>query len=119
MKPINVLSKFDLFDEQWSPRRIAELNGQQVILAKVEGEFIWHDHKDEDELFYVIKGTLKMEFRDRTEVLNVGDLMVVPRGVEHKPVAQEECWVLLFEPMSTKHTGDVEHAKTVNEYKVI
>jgi len=119
MKPINVLSKFDLFDEKWSPRRIAELNGQQVILAKVEGEFIWHDHKDEDELFYVIKGTLKMEFRDRTEVLNVGDLMVVPRGVEHKPVAQEECWVLLFEPMSTKHTGDVEHAKTVSEYKVI
>ena len=119
MKPINVLSKFDMFDEKWSPRRIAELNGQQVIIAKVEGEFVWHDHKDEDELFYVMKGILELEFRDRTEVLNVGDMMIVPRGVEHKPIAKEECWLMLFEPMSTKHTGDVEHEKTVSEYKII
>ena len=116
MIPINILSKFDQFEEQWSPRVIATLNNQQVLLAKVEGEFIWHDHKDEDELFYIIKGSLQMEFRDRTENLSVGDMIVVPKGVEHRPVAKEECWILLFEPFSTKHTGDIQHEKP---YKVI
>ena len=119
IKTINVLSKFDQFDEQWSPRRIAKLNGQQVILAKVEGEFVWHNHKDEDELFYVVKGTLHLEFREKVEVLNEGDMIVVPKGVEHKPVAKEECWLLLFEPLETKHTGDVDHAVTKTEYPEI
>ena len=119
MKPITVLEKFDAFQEQWSPRRIGELNGQQVIIAKIEGEFVWHSHKDEDELFYVIKGSFTMEYRDRKEHLKEGDMIIVPRGVEHKPVAEKECWVMLFEPMSTKHTGELTTERTVSEYKVI
>jgi len=119
MTPVNVKSKFDLFSDQWSPRRIGELNGQQVIIAKLEGEFIWHSHAEEDELFYVVKGELTIEFRDKTENLKVGDMIIVPKGVEHKPVAKKECWVMLFEPLSTKHTGEVESERTVSEYPVI
>lgn len=119
MKAVNVLDKFDLFSEQWSPRRIGELNGQQVIIAKLEGEFIWHSHAEEDELFYVVKGELSIEFRDRTEHLKQGEMIIVPKGVEHKPIADKECWVMLFEPLSTKHTGEVESERTVSEYPVI
>jgi len=119
MNAINIKSKFNQFTDQWSPKVIADLNGQQVKLAKLEGEFVWHDHKDEDELFYVVKGTLILEFRDRTETLNAGDMIVVPKGVEHKPIAKEECWVMLFEPAQIKHTGDVEHELTVKEFETI
>ena len=119
MKPINVKEKLDLFNDLWSPRVIGELNGQQVKLAKVKGEFVWHDHANEDELFYVLKGTLNIEFRDKTVALNEGEMLVVPKGVEHKPFAEGEAWVMLFEPKSTKHTGDVQHELTVDECEKI
>ena len=118
-KVINIKSKFDQFNDHWSPKIIADLNGQHVKLAKLEGEFVWHDHKDEDEMFLIINGSLIIEFRDRTEILNEGDMIVVPRGVEHRPIANKECWVMLFEPAQIKHTGDVEHEKTVREYEVL
>ena len=119
MDVINVMEKFDLFQDQWSPKVIADLNGQQVKLAKIQGEFVWHDHKDEDELFYVIKGQLRMVFRDGEKIINEGEIIVVPKGVEHKPIAEEEVWVMLFEPTATKHTGDVETEMTVKEYQRI
>lgn len=112
MKAINLKEKLDLFTEQWTPKIIGELNGQHVKLAKLEGEFVWHDHKDEDELFYVIKGQLIIELRDQTITLNEGDMYIVPRGVEHKPIAKEEVHVLLFEPAAIKHTGNVQHELT-------
>ncbi len=116
MKKINIQEKFSLFSDHWSPKVIGELNGQHVKLAKVKGEFVWHDHAGEDELFYIFKGTLKLEFRDRTEVLNEGEMLIIPRGVEHRPVAEEEVWLMLFEPVATRHTGDVKHALTVEKY---
>lgn len=112
MEVINLKEKFNLFSEHWSPKIIGELNGQAVKIAKVEGEFVWHDHKDEDELFYIIKGELILEFRDKTITLSEGDMTIIPRGVEHKPIAKEEVWLMLFEPMTTKHTGDVVHELT-------
>ena len=119
MNKINLLEKFNLFSDHWSPKVIAELNGQQVKLAKVEGEFIWHDHANEDELFFIVKGALRIEFRDRTVELGEGEMMVVPRGVEHKPIAEEETWLMLLEPASTQHTGEVESERTVNEQPFI
>lgn len=92
---------------------MAELNGQHVKLVKVKGEFIWHDHADEDEMFLVLRGSMQMEFRDRTVVVNEGEFIVVPRGVEHRPFASEEVELMLFEPVATKHTGDVESDRTV------
>ena len=119
MEVINIKDKFRLFDEQWSPKIIGQLNGQDVKLAKLEGEFVWHDHKDEDELFYVVKGHLIIEFRDKIVSLDEGDMIVVPRGVEHKPIAKEEVWVLLFEPSDIKHTGDVVHEYTKEKFDKI
>ena len=116
MKIINIKEKYELFNDYWKPRVIAELNDQQVIIAKVKGEFVWHDHKDEDELFNVIKGKLRIEFRDKVVEVNEGEMIVVPSGVEHRPVAEEETWLLLFEPLSTKHTGDVDSKRTVKKY---
>ena len=118
MDVISIQEKFDLFSEHWSPKRIGELNGQQILLAKIQGEFVFHKH-DEDELFMVIKGQLKLELRDRTVVVNPGEFFTVPRGVEHKPTAEEETHLLLFEPMSTKHTGDVKADITVETYEEI
>ncbi len=115
MKVINLIEKFSKFNDHWSPKIIGELNGQQVKLAKLKGEFVWHDHANEDELFLIIKGTLKIEFRGKTATLKEGEMIIVPRGVEHNPVAEEEVWALLFEPASTKHTGDVDHERTVKE----
>ncbi|HFA47739.1 MAG TPA: cupin domain-containing protein [Bacteroidetes bacterium] len=114
-KAINIKEKFKLFDDHWSPKVIGELNGQQVKIAKVKGEFVWHDHKGEDELFYIIKGTLKIAFRDKTVELKEGEMLIVPKGVEHKPVAEEEVWLMLLEPANIKHTGDVKHELTVEE----
>lgn len=108
MNTINIHDKFSLFSEHWSPKIIAELNGQQVKLARLKGEFVWHSHEHEDELFMVIEGVLKIEFRDRTETIRPNELIVVPRGVEHKPVAEEEVLVLLFEPAGTLNTGDAQ-----------
>ncbi len=116
---INIKEKFNLFTDQWSPKRIGELNGQQILLAKIQGEFVFHKHDDEDELFLVIKGQLVLELRDRTVVLNKGEFFIVPKGVEHKPIAKEETHLLLFEPLSTKHTGDVMADITVETYESI
>jgi mannose-6-phosphate isomerase-like protein (cupin superfamily) len=112
LNKVNLLQKFSLFNEHWNPKVAGELNGQQVKLAKLKGEFIWHKHDNEDELFLVVKGRLKMELRDKTIELAEGEFLIVPRGVEHKPVAEEEVWVLLFEPASTLNTGDVVNEKT-------
>ena len=119
MKKLNVKQKLESFSDQWSPKIIAELNNQQVKLAKLEGEFIWHSHENEDELFYILKGKLVIEFRDRTEVLNEGDMLVIPAGVEHKPFAEKEVHVMLFEPKETKHTGDIDHPRTVHDQEHI
>ena len=110
---INLLEKFAKFDEQWSPRIIAESNGQLIKLAKLEGEFLWHDHANEDELFFVVKGRLELRFRDRVTILLPGELCVVPKATEHFPVATEETWVMLIEPSSTLHTGDQQTERTV------
>ena len=101
MEKINIISKFKKFNSRWSPHSIAELNGQQVIIAKILGDFVWHSHKDEDELFYVIKGKLNMEFRDKTKEIFQGEMIIVPKGVEHRPSAEEmELWEL---PSSGKY----------------
>ncbi len=119
MNKINIKEKFGLFSDHWSPKIVGELNGQAVKLAKVQGEFVWHNHENEDELFYIIRGTLKIEFEDKTIELNEGEMLIVPKGVEHRPIAEEEVWLLLFEPMSTKHTGAVESELTVENYEYI
>ncbi|WP_221090313.1 cupin domain-containing protein [Deinococcus aquaedulcis] len=111
---VNLNAKFGLFSEHWSPKVVAELNGQQVKLAKISGEFQWHHHEHEDELFFVVRGTLRLKFRDGDAVLHEGDLLVVPRGVEHLPVAEtEETWIMMFEPASTLNTGNVTSERTV------
>ena len=112
MKKVNLAEKFSMFDDHWSPRIIGELNGQEVKIAKVKGEFVWHNHAHEDEMFLIIKGSLKLEFRDHTVTLNQGEMLVIPHGVEHRPIADEECHIMLFEPASTQHTGNVEHEMT-------
>lgn len=119
MKSINIKDKFNLISDRWNPRVIAELNGQQVKIVKIKGEFVWHDHKDEDELFYILKGKMTMEFRDRKVEVNEGELIVVPKGVEHRPVTKEEVWIMLFEPENIKHTGDVKHEFTVDDFEKI
>lgn len=113
MIKIRLDEKFAQFCDQWSPKLVAELNGQHVKLVKVFGEFVWHQHVDEDELFFVWRGALRMEFRDRVVELREGEMLVVPRGVEHRPVAEHECWLLLFEPATTRNTGDAGGARTV------
>lgn len=112
MEAINLNQKFGLFQDLWSPKIVGELNGQQVKIAKVKGEFVWHDHANEDELFYVIKGTLVIHFREKEVTLLAGEMLIVPRGVEHKPVAKDEVWLLLFEPKVIQHTGEVQHELT-------
>lgn len=116
---INIEKKFSLFSDYLSPKIIEKLNGQQIILAKLKGEFVFHKHDHEDELFMVIKGQLILELRDKTVVVNPGEFYTVPRGVEHKPTAKEETHLLLFEPLETKHTGDVVADITVEEYEEI
>lgn len=116
----NIEEKFGLFSDQWTPQIVGELNGQYVKLAKLEGEFVWHSHEAEDELFMVVKGKLSMEFRDRVVEAQKGEVIIVPRGIEHFPRTDgEEVWVLLFEPKETKHTGAVEHERTVKDLKWI
>jgi mannose-6-phosphate isomerase-like protein (cupin superfamily) len=112
MHTINIQQKLSLFSDHWNPRVIGELNGQQVKAVKLQGEFHWHHHDHEDELFLVIKGILKMEFRNKTEVINAGEFIIVPRGVEHKPVAEGGVEILLFEPVTTLNTGNVENERT-------
>ncbi len=106
MDAININQKFGLISNHWQPHIVGELNGQHVKLAKLKGEFVWHSHEYEDELFLVVKGCLKIAFRDKIVTLNEGEFTIVPKGVEHKPVAEDEVHVLLFEPKSTVNTGD-------------
>jgi mannose-6-phosphate isomerase-like protein (cupin superfamily) len=113
MQKINLPEKLSRFSDHWSPKIVAELNGQHVKLVKFRGEFVWHRHEHEDELFQVLRGSFRMEFRDRTVDLREGEMLVVPRGVEHRPVADEEVSVLLFEPASTVNTGSAGGDRTV------
>jgi len=119
MEKVNLKEKFSLFGEHWSPKIAGQLNGQQVKLVKFKGEFIWHHHEQEDEMFLVVKGSFIMKFRDRDEVLREGEFLIVPRGVEHKPVAPEETEVLLFEPASTLNTGNLRNERTVEHLQRI
>lgn len=116
---INLAQKFSQIHEYWKPYIAGELNGQLVKLDKLKGEFVWHHHENEDEMFLVVKGRFRIEFRDKTVQLEEGEFIVVPRGVEHKPVADEECWILLFEPASTLNTGNVENERTQRELQKI
>jgi mannose-6-phosphate isomerase-like protein (cupin superfamily) len=113
MEVVNLEDKFARFDEHWSPKIIARLNDYHVKAVKLRGAFVWHKHDQTDELFLVTKGTLVIRFRDRDVTLDPGELLVVPRGVEHLPVAEEECEVLLLEPAGTRNTGDAGGARTV------
>jgi mannose-6-phosphate isomerase-like protein (cupin superfamily) len=119
MEKINLTDKFSLFNEHWSPKIVAELNGQHVKVAKLLGEFEWHKHDHEDELFWVIKGTMRMHLRDKTVELSAGELFVVPRGVEHKPEAIEEVELVMFEPVGTINTGGNESERTVDDLDTI
>jgi mannose-6-phosphate isomerase-like protein (cupin superfamily) len=107
MKKISLDEKFALFDEHWRPKIIAALNGQEVKIVKVKGEFPWHHHANEDEFFMVWKGTFRVEFRDRVVTLGPGECVVVPRGIEHRTCAGQEAWILCFEPAETLNTGNV------------
>ena len=113
MEKVNLSEKLAQFSEQWKPKIVGEFNGQQVKLVKFRGPFVWHHHDHEDERFLVVKGRFRMEFRDRHVRLGEGEFLIVPRGVEHRPVAGEEAHVLLFEPASTLNTGNVQNERTV------
>ena len=119
MEKVNISEKLKNFNDHWNPRIIGELNGQHVKAVKLKGEFVWHHHDNEDELFLVIKGQLKMEFREKTVLINEGEFLIVPRKVEHRPVADEEVHILLFEPAGTLNTGNVENERTRKELEKI
>jgi mannose-6-phosphate isomerase-like protein (cupin superfamily) len=119
METVNLNNKFSLFGDYCNPRVIAEVNDSHVKAVKLKGEFIWHHHENEDELFLVVKGTLRIKFRDREAVVREGEFVVVPRGVEHCPVADEEVHVLLIEPKSTLNTGNITNERTVAQLERI
>jgi len=119
IQKINLSEKFSLFHDIYVPKIVGELNGQLVKIVKIEGSYVWHDHENEDELFLVVKGRMRIEFRDQDVELEEGELLIVPRGVEHRPVAESECWIMLFEPKSTVNTGRVKHAYTRTELETI
>lgn len=114
IEKVNIDEKLSLFSDHWNPRIVGALNGQHVKLVKFQGPFIWHKHEQEDEMFYVLKGEFDMEFRDKTVRLKEGEFIIVPKGVEHRPVADEEVAVMLFEPQTTLNTGDTtgKHTRT-------
>jgi quercetin dioxygenase-like cupin family protein len=112
---VNLEQKFGLFSEQWSPKIVGELNGQQVRLAKLGGEFVWHSHEHEDELFLVVRGTMRMGLRAGDRLVQAGEFLIVPRGTEHRPAAEsDEAWVMLLEPASTVNTGSAGGERTVS-----
>jgi mannose-6-phosphate isomerase-like protein (cupin superfamily) len=119
MNKVNVDQKLSLINGYWDPKIVGELNGQFVKLVKFKGEFVWHKHDNEDEMFYVVKGNFKMELRDKTIVINENEFIIVPKGVEHKPVAGEEVSVMLFEPATTLNTGDKINELTKNKLERI
>ncbi|MBI5404226.1 MAG: cupin domain-containing protein [Ignavibacteriae bacterium] len=112
MEKVNVLEKLNLFSDHWNPKIVGELNGQQVKLVKFLGEFIWHLHENEDELFYVLKGKFKMQFRDREVEIGENEFLIVPKGIEHRSASDEEVWVMIFEPKSALNTGNIESELT-------
>jgi len=128
MDKVSPAVAFSVIHEHWQPHIAGELNGQLIKLVKFQGEFVWHHHDNEDEMFLVVKGRFRMEFSDdndagegaratRSVIIHEGEFIIVPRGVEHKPVADEECWVMLFEPVSTLNTGNIVNERTVHELK--
>lgn len=119
MTKVNLQEKLALFQDHWNPRIVGELNGQHVKLVNFQGEFVWHKHDAEDELFLVVHGRFRMEFRDRQVWLEEGEFLIVPRGVEHRPVAEREVQVLLFEPAGTLNTGDAPDERTVVDPQTI
>lgn len=116
---VNLEEKLSAIKEYWQPKIVGELNGQHVKIAKVKGSFVWHHHDDEDELFMVVKGKLKIHLKDKSVLLNEGEFFIVPRGVEHKPAADDEVHLLLFEPAGTLNTGNVQNEMTVNDPETI
>ena len=114
---INLSEKFSQIHEHWQPHIAGELNGQLIKLVKFQGEFVWHHHDNEDEMFFVVNGQFRMEFQDKSVTIGEGEFIVVPRGVEHKPVADQECWVMLFEPASTLNTGNLINERKVRDLK--
>ncbi len=114
MDKVNIENKFSQFDGHWQPKIVGELNGQYIKLARLKGEFVWHQHETEDEMFMVIKGQLLIKLRDRDVILNPGEFFIIPRGIEHIPVAEEEVQVMLFEPKSVINTGDVQNERTLD-----
>lgn len=119
IEKVNLADKFQKFSDHWNPRIVGELNGQQVKLAKLKGEFFFHKHDHEDEMFLVVKGVLKMELEDKTLNIQPGEFVIIPKGVSHKPVADEEVEVMLFEPASTLNTGDIENERTRKDLEKI
>ncbi len=119
METVNLKDKFGKFRDYWKPRVIGEVNDCQVKAVKLKGEFIWHHHDNEDELFLVVKGTLRMKFRDREAVVGEGEFVIVPRGVEHLPVADEEVHIVLIEPRTTLNTGNIQNERTVSQLERI
>jgi mannose-6-phosphate isomerase-like protein (cupin superfamily) len=115
MEKINLAEKFSTFSDYFNPRIAGELNGQQVKLVKFKGEFVWHHHENEDELFYVVKGSFDMHLRDKIITVNAGEFIIIPKGTEHKPVAREEVEIMLFEPAATLNTGNIENERTKKE----
>lgn len=119
MQSVNIAEKFGKFRDYWNPRILGELNDSHVKAVKIKGEFVWHHHDNEDELFLVVKGTLRMRFRDHEELVREGEFIIVPRGVEHLPVGDEEVHIILLEPKTTLNTGNIENERTVRELERI
>jgi mannose-6-phosphate isomerase-like protein (cupin superfamily) len=119
MEKVNLTEKFSLFNDHCNPRIIGELNGQHVKAVKLKGEFVWHSHEHEDELFLVVKGKFNMELRDKSVTIHEGEFCIVPKGIEHKPVAEEEVHILLFEPATTVNTGNIQNELTRTELEKI
>ncbi len=115
IKKVNLSEKMNLFTEHWSPKIVGELNGQHVKLVKAKGAFTWHKHDEEDEMFFVIKGKFDMELRDKTIVVKQGEFIIIPKGIEHRPVAEEEVEIMLFEPAGTLNTGDTKNSDLTKE----
>ncbi|SHJ68353.1 cupin domain-containing protein [Propionispora hippei] len=119
MEKVNIKEKLNLFNEYWSPRIIGEVNDSYVKIAKFKGDFIWHTHQKEDEMFYVLKGSLTIKFRDKAVLLQEGECIIIPRGIEHMPVADEEVYVMLIEPKATLNTGNIINDRTMETLEKI
>lgn len=119
MDKVNLIQKFSLFNDHWSPKIVGDLNESYIKVAKLKGEFVWHHHEKEDEMFFVIKGKLIIRFKDRDLKIEEGELLVIPKGVEHLPIAEEEVWVMLIEPKSTLNTGNIKDERTVENLERI